>query len=71
MFFFFWQNTSCIRKLQVISGGGGGGGVQTPCTLPLDPLLTTFILTRKNKVSPEFLFYYWNSELFPVLNQQK
>ena len=20
---FFWQNTSCIRKLQVISGGGG------------------------------------------------
>ena len=22
--FFFWQNTSCIRKPQVISGGGGG-----------------------------------------------
>ena len=22
---FFWQNTSCIRKPQVISGGGGGG----------------------------------------------
>ena len=22
--FSFWQNTSCIRKLQVISGGGGG-----------------------------------------------
>ena len=33
--FFFWQNTSCIRKLQVISRGGGG----TPCTLPLDPPL--------------------------------
>ena len=33
---FFLQNTSCIRKLQVISGGGGGGGVRTPCTLPLD-----------------------------------
>ena len=33
--FFFWQNTSCIRKPQVISGG-----VRTPCTLPLDlPLL--------------------------------
>ena len=32
-FFFFLQNTSCIRKLQVISGGG------TPCTLPLDPPL--------------------------------
>ena len=35
--FFFWQNTSCIRKLQVISGGGRG--VRTPCTLPLDPSL--------------------------------
>ena len=33
---FFLQNTSCIRKPQVISGGG----VRTPCTLPLDlPLL--------------------------------
>ena len=29
--FFFLQNTSCIRKPQVISGGGG---VRTPCTLP-------------------------------------
>ena len=28
---FFWQNTSCIRKPQVISGGRG---VCTPCTLP-------------------------------------
>ena len=35
---FFWQNTSCIRKPQVISGGRGGG-VGTPCILPLDPLL--------------------------------
>ena len=29
--FFFWQNTSRIRKPQVISGA-----VRTPCTLPLD-----------------------------------
>ena len=37
---FFLQNTSCIRKPQVISGGGG---VRTPCTLPLDPpLLLSF-----------------------------
>ena len=39
--FFFWQNTSCIRKPQVISGGWGGGGclvgVSTTCTLSLDP----------------------------------
>ena len=35
--FFVLQNTSCIRKPQVISGGGGG--VRTPCTLPLDPPL--------------------------------
>ena len=38
---FFLQNTSCIRKPQVISGGGG---VRTPCTLPLDPPLCTRIL---------------------------
>ena len=31
----FLQNTSCIRKPQVISEGG----VRTPCTLPLDPPL--------------------------------
>ena len=34
--FFFLQNTSCIRKPQVISGGRG---VRTLCTLPLDPPL--------------------------------
>ena len=38
--FFFLQNTSCIRKPQVISGGRGG--VRTPCTLPLDPPLSSF-----------------------------
>ena len=38
--FFFWQNTSCIRKPQVISGGGGG--LRTPCTLPLDPPLSMY-----------------------------
>ena len=31
LFFFFLQNTSCIRKPHV----RGGGGVRTPCTLPL------------------------------------
>ena len=41
--FFFWQNTSCIRKPQVISGG-----VRTPCTLPLDPPLhNLFVLPSK------------------------
>ena len=33
---FFLQNTSCIRKPQVISGGGG---VRNYCTLSLDPPL--------------------------------
>ena len=36
---FFLQNTSCIRKPQVIPGGRG---VRTPCTLPLDPPLDLF-----------------------------
>ena len=34
-FFIFWQNTSCIRKPQVILGGGGAH----PLTLLLDPPL--------------------------------
>ena len=43
------QNTSCIRKLQVISGG-----LCTPCTLPLDPPLCKLCFlavcnTTKNK----------------------
>ena len=32
---FFLQNTSCIRKPQVISGGGGGGIAQTDTFLLL------------------------------------
>ena len=27
---FFWQNTSCIRKPQVISGGGGAHPLHPP-----------------------------------------
>ena len=42
---FFLQNTSCIRKPQGISGGGGGG-VRTPCTLPLDPPLSTQVIAQ-------------------------
>ena len=45
-FWFFLQNTSCIRKQQVISGKGGG--VCTPCTLPLDPPLRRY--TRGSKL---------------------
>ena len=37
-FLFFLQNTSCIRKPHVISGG-----LRTPCTLPLDPPLPTYL----------------------------
>ena len=52
MVFSFLQNTSCIRKPQVISEGGGGGGggppptpppTHTPSTFPLDPPLYTTI----------------------------
>ena len=35
--FFFVQNTSCIRKPQVISGGGGGGAPPPPPPHPLLP----------------------------------
>ena len=43
---FFLQNTSCIRKQQVISGGG----VCTPCTLPLDPPLQENAKAFKNRL---------------------
>ena len=44
---FFSQNTSCIRKPQVISGR-----VRTPCTLPLDPPLDgTFLIQFTGSIS--------------------
>ena len=43
------ENTSCIRKLQVISGGGGE--VRTPCTLPLDPPLVSHASTALRLLS--------------------
>ena len=39
-----WQNTSYIRKPQVISEGG-----RTPCTLPLDPPLNLGLLAKPSK----------------------
>ena len=50
-FFFFLENTSCIRKPQVIPGG-----VRTPCTLPLDPPLSptaTAMLRRLTKAQQQ------------------
>ena len=38
---FFLQNTSCIRKPQVISGVGGGGCAPPAPSLPLDPPLNS------------------------------
>ena len=48
----FLQNTSCIRKPQVISGGGGG--VRTPCTLPLDPPLMGIFLWRPDSIGSKW-----------------
>ena len=45
---FFLQNSSCIRKPQVISGGG----VRTPCTLPLDPPLYLVWFSCRRKSFP-------------------
>ena len=53
----FLQNTSCIRKPQVISGGGGGGEVRTPCTLHLDPPLKLFTLLRETWNVMKTLFF--------------
>ena len=46
---FFLQNSSCIRKPQVISGGWG---VRTPCTLPLDPSLYPVWFSCRRKSFP-------------------
>ena len=55
---FFLQNTSCIRKAQVISGGGG---VCTPCTLPLDPPLEmcTWWIAATHFFTKIILMLYW------------
>ena len=55
--FFFLQNTSCIRKPQVISGGGG---VRTPFTLPLDPLV---VLQNAKLVIQNVLIISQNGEI--------
>ena len=49
--FFFLQNTSCIRKRQVIPGEGR---VRTPCTLPLDPPLYGFFVKNISAAIPAF-----------------
>ena len=62
-FFFFLQNTSCIRKPQV------RGGVHTPCALPLDPpwystcrLTCCYSKTQYDVDQPVYglLLYQWN-----------
>ena len=47
-FFFGGQNTSRIRKPQVISGGGG----RTPCPPPLDPPLSRAKATNRKLLRP-------------------
>ena len=54
---FFWQNTSCIRKPQVISGGGG---VRTSCTLPLDPPLKWHIIRNSVKFCQILRCRFWD-----------
>ena len=57
---FFSQNTSCIRKPQVISVGGGG--VHTPCPLPLDPPLEKtliFVSTRPDGLGVHRVEFFW------------
>ena len=51
---FFLQNTSCIRKPQVI--WGGGEGVRTPCTLPLDPPLKVLALSLSSQTNVSYSF---------------
>ena len=51
--FLFLQNTSCIRKPQVISSGGWG--VRTPCTLPLYPPLLLDLSTVSRKIKGPLL----------------
>jgi len=62
-FFSFLQNTSCIRKPQVISGGGG---VRTPCPLPLDPPLD--ILSNRPMARFQDLTIFYNRIDFFLCN---
>ena len=72
---FFLQNTSCIRKPQVISGWGGGE-VRTPCNLPLDPPLLVYsfpqqiwIICRAHFTElMEMLLYFTKNRCLTPLN---
>ena len=62
-FFFFRQNTGCIRKLQVISGGRGGGGAH-----PLHPPPRSApVLTDSNKI----IYPVQDREVKPVAHPYK
>ena len=67
----FLQNTSCIRKLQVIAGGGGGVHTpntppHTPYTLPLDPPLNG--LREAKRQEPKT---FWGSQIQNIVNSEK
>ena len=59
---FFLQNTSCIRKPQVISGG-----VRTPCTLPLDPPLLWGHGTQKQQADWVLVLNYFIGACQPMI----
>ena len=60
---FFLQNTSCIRKPQVISGGRR---VRNPCTLSLDPPLRKKLITH----SRTFMHCYHSRAITSTDNSQ-
>ena len=60
---FFLQNTSCIRKLQVISEGRR---VRNPCTLSLDPPLRKKLITH----SSTFMYCYHSRAITSTDNSQ-
>ena len=67
------QNTSCIRKLQVISGGGGGGGAHPLHPSPRSAAATVIFGTPQGTVLRLIMFlllYQWLT-LYRLLYHQR
>ena len=65
--FFFLQNTSCIRKLQVISGEGGAHPLHPPPrSAPANLVFSAIESSREENCSP----FWWFNGLFYALVQK-
>ena len=60
---FFWQNTSCIRKPQVISGGGGAHSLHPPPRSAPALSRLPFVLEMEKLTRSNCFSWHWTKEV--------